>query len=462
MRTLPSIRLRQLSPEDPHLHNVELTSAGLKRLAAYLAERRENILAAWRRAVDADPELTTASTITRAQFIDHIPAVLDAFEWRLSAELTTELARAREEQKESAAEHGLHRWQQGYNQPETMYEWGHLHLCLLEELEKFQALHPGIDPDAMQSARRQLVRLCSDGMCASAARYAQLQQSEAASRVRELESALAQLQKLEQERAEAWREAAHDLRGRAHAIASASAVLTREGVPEQHRTRFSEMLRLGVQSLNKLLGDLMDQARLEAGHERRQITHFDVATLLKDFCDTTRSMAAEKGLFLVAKGATPLLVEGDPPKIQRILQNLVLNALKVTERGGVKVTWEPGPNERRPQWILCVQDSGPGFKRGSATPLERVLKRATDVAHDVQRRNDPPSQSDPTAESAPTLASQTPATRTEVPAGEGIGLSIVKRLCEMLDASLELESSEGEGTTFRITFPRKYPESGNR
>ena len=89
--------------------------------------------------------------LTRAQFIDHIPAVLDAFEWRLSAELTTEHARAREEQKESAAEHGLHRWQQGYNQPETMCEWGHLHLCLLEELESFQALNPGIDPDAMRA-----------------------------------------------------------------------------------------------------------------------------------------------------------------------------------------------------------------------------------------------------------------------------------------------------------------------
>jgi signal transduction histidine kinase len=46
-----------------------------------------------------------------------------------------------------------------------------------------------------------------------------------------------------------------------------------------------------------------------------------------------------------------------------------------------------------------------------------------------------------------------------VPGGEGIGLSIVKRLCEMLDASLELESSEGEGTTFRLIFPRRYPES---
>ena len=258
--------------------------------------------------MDADPELTTASTITSAQFTDHIPAVLDAFEWRLSAQHPGDRAQAREEQKQFAAEHGLHRWQQGYNQPDTMREWGHLHLCLLQELESFQALNAGADTGAMQIARRELVRLCSEGVCASATRYVQLQQTEAASRVRDLESAMEQLQLLERERAQAWREAAHDLRGRAHAIASASAVLTREGVPEQHRTRFSEMLRLGVQSLNKLLGDLMDQARLEAGQERRQITHFDVALMLKEFCDMTRPIAAEKGLFLVGKGTTPLMI----------------------------------------------------------------------------------------------------------------------------------------------------------
>jgi signal transduction histidine kinase len=437
----------------------EESSATLKNLAAHFAGRRDAILAAWRSAVDADPELTTASTITRAQFIDHIPAVLDAFEWRLTAQRTSELAQARDEQKASAAEHGLHRWQQGYNQPETMCEWGHLHLCLLQELENFHALNPDINPGATQAARRELVRLCSDGVCASAARYTQLQQSEAASRVRELESALIQLQSLEQERAESWREAAHDLRGSAHVIANASAVLARDGVPDQHRTRFSEILRRGVQSLTKLLSDLMDQARLEAGQERRHVTTFDAASLLKEFCDTIRPLAAEQNLFLVATGPTPLMVDGDSAKIQRIVQNLVFNAIKATKQGGVKVTWQGSDDESRPQWALCVQDTGPGFKQGTATPLARVLKLATDEGHEVEQQNVSPSESSPSADSAPTLASQTPTPPAQVPAGEGIGLSIVKRLCEMLDASLELESSEGEGTTFRAIFPRRYADS---
>jgi len=45
------------------------------------------------------------------------------------------------------------------------------------------------------------------------------------------------------------------------------------------------------------------------------------------------------------------------------------------------------------------------------------------------------------------------------PSGEGIGLSIVKRLCELLDAGLELVTEPGKGTTFRVTFPRRYPDA---
>jgi len=60
------------------------------------------------------------------------------------------------------------------------------------------------------------------------------------------------------------------------------------------------------------------------------------------------------------------------------------------------------------------------------------------------------------ADPAPTLKSQSAADALTLPAGEGIGLSIVKRLCELLDASLELETAAGEGTTFRVVMPAAY------
>lgn len=440
------------------MHSRPTLSEQLAALADHLQTCRSDLLSTWRIAVDADPELTTASTTTRNQFIDHIPSVLDAFDRRLRAADPSERAQAIQDQKSSAAEHGLHRWQQGYNLTETMCEWGHLHLVILHELERYSTDHPELLSSVMLSARRSLVRLCSDGVTASAARYASLHQADAAVRVRDLQDALNQLRTLEQQRSEAWREAAHDLRGSAHVISNVSAALARstDELSVSKQNQFSDILRRGVTSLNQLLADLMDQARLEAGQEIRTVSEFDAALLLKEFCESMRPLAAERNLFLKAEGPAPFLVEGDAQKVRRIVQNLLLNALKVTEHGGVRITWEEGGSELRPLWLLCVQDTGPGFKSSAATPLEKALKQATVEAHAVEEKAE--LEGNPSVHTDPpeTLQSQSSRYTRELPSGEGIGLSIVKRLCELLDAGLELETGAGKGTTFRVTLPRKY------
>ena len=437
------------------MNHVEAARAPLVALADHLSRRRDAILAAWRLAVDVDPEVTTASKSTRQQFIDHIPSVLDAFEDRLLAHDAIQKAEARSEQKESAAEHGVHRWQQGYQLTETIREWGHLHLCLLAEIERYSRQHLSVDSEVPAIARRELARLANEGISASVARYTQLQQSEAASRLYDLESALADLKALELERAESWRQAAHDLRGSAHVIASASAVLSRADVPDAKRNQMSAALSVASVALTRLLTDLLDQARLEAGHERRRLAPFDAAILIKEFCESTRSLVADRSLFLKCEGPPELLVEGDSAKVQRILQNLVLNALKVTQSGGIRVTWEAGttPAEAN-QWALCVQDTGPGF-RTSATPIKTELKDATIAVHEMEQASIAAESHSLAAEPPATLSSAA-TSQGRVPSGEGIGLSIVKRLCELLDASIELQSAEGQGTTFRVVFPRSY------
>lgn len=431
----------------------------LPGLADYLQAARARILQCWQDAVARDPELTTASTISRTQFNDHIPQVLEAFEHRLRAHNLSERRQASEEQRENAAEHGLHRWQQGYDQRETMREWGHLHLCVLAELERFARDHNELDESAMPAARAALVQLCAEGVCESAARYARLQQSEAASRVCDLERALHELQELERERAEVWREAAHDLRGTVHVITSASTLLSKETVPDPKRTHLSQVLRRNLTALQDLLGDLMDLARLEAGHEHRKIAPFDAGHLLKEYCDSMRDLATERNLFLKTEGSASLPVQGDAIKVKRIVQNLVLNALKVTEKGGVRVTWQEHDVPGTHQWIICVQDTGPGFNPVHAAPLVRVLKQATVTAQDVEVSAVLSGEAAASAEPAPTLTSRSESASTSHPGGEGIGLSIVKRLCELLDASLELQTSAGSGTTFRVILPRHYQGS---
>ena len=433
------------------------TSDDLRALAAHLARRRPQILRAWHRLVEEDPELTTASSISRSQFYDHIPQVLDAFERRLCAEDAIDKREANAEQKQSAAEHGLHRWQQGYRQSETMREWAHLHLCLLDELEHFAMECPAGEATAMRTARRALARLCGDGVCESAARYARLQQVEAAGRVRDLEQALLQLQSGERERAQRWREAAHDLRSTVSVVTTAAAVLDRDGVPESARIQMSQAFQRGTTSLRELLEDLMDLARLEAGQEQRKLVRFDAAAALKEFCEPLRVLAAQRSLFLRTDGAEKLLVEGDPVKVMRIAQNLVTNAINATERGGVRLTWEERNVDDRSQWILCVQDTGSGLNPVTAAPLERALKRATDESNEVEQLADETGTSEAKLDPAPTLPSRSSRDPSRDLGGEGIGLSIVKRLCELLDASLELETSAGQGTTFRVIFPLRYP-----
>ena len=430
--------------------------AQLRALAEYLAGRREALLEAWRLSTDLDAEVSSAANSTRNQFVDHIPAVLDAFEDRLRAQSADEKAEARVEQKEWAAEHGTHRWQQGYRLTETMREWGHLQMAILAELERFAAQYSELEPDVLRVARRELVRLANDGVCASAARYTELQQSEAASRLYDLETALETVQSIELERAEGWRQAAHDLRGSAHVIVNASAVLNRGNLPDAKRLEISQTLSVAAASLNTLLSDLLDHARLEAGHEHRNLREFDVASVIKGFCESARSMAADRNLFLKCEGPATLSVQGDAVKIQRILQNLVLNALKATQSGGVRVTWEASESAEANQWALCVQDTGPGLVAGEL-PIRKELQEATQAVRDVEEvaANQPDESLQATAPQ--TLTSKSAPNTARQPVGEGIGLSIVKRLCELLDASIELQTSPGQGTTFRVIFPLRYP-----
>jgi signal transduction histidine kinase len=418
----------------------------LVALARYLAARRRAILATWQRSVESDPELGSATSLSRAQFNDHIPQVLDAFERRLQAEDPVEKELAFEEEKNSAAEHGLHRWQQGYHQRETIREWGHLQYCVLGELEDYAAQHPELESGVMPTARRALVRLCGEGVCESAASYERLQRAEAASRVRELTGALQKLQQLERQRAEMWREAAHDLRGSVGVISNASTALAAGVADDPRRASVSLILQRSVESLGALLTDMIDLARLEAGEERRRVAPFDAAVMLREYCESVRPLATQRRLFLETEGPYALAVEGDAAKVQRIAQNLILNALGATRRGGVRVLWGDRNLRGADQWMLCVQDTGPGLQLQSvAAPMEQALLDATEKAR----------ESDPGA-AAQTLSSESSPRTPADTAGEGIGLSIVKRLCELLDASLELETAPGAGTTFRVIFPRVY------
>ncbi len=427
----------------------------LRALAADLLVRRDVILDSWRAYGDATPGRNVGSSLSRAQFNDHIPAVLDCLVESLEAWPDKPDARAAENEIEKVFDHGMQRWQQGYQLTELIQEWGYLQMCVAAELERYAADHPSLDPSVMPAARLAWAKLCAEGVTGSASQYGRLQQTESAGHVSDLELALSALHDVERSRAEAWRVAAHDLRGSVTVVKGASTLLG-EGsaaMPEPIRVEVAGMLSKSVSSLHDMLNDLLSLARLEAGHERREITAFDAAVLLRDFCTASQSAATDRGLFLKMDGPGSLLVEGDKPKVLRILQNLLLNAVKYTQRGGVSVTWGEDRNRDTDRWTFSVQDTGPGIDEEHAAPLAQEIHAATEVADDAREAS-----TDRRRDMAPaaTLPSESQAGPQQPQPGEGVGLSIVKRLCELLDAGLELATKPGQGSTFRVILPRSY------
>lgn len=422
----------------------------LKIIGGHLATHRELILQAARAEAHRDPEQTTVNSLTRTQFNDHLPPVLDGFARKLmgnSGARATKLAD--EDRTEQEIKHGLHRWQQGYRLRELLHEWGHLHHCLFNELARFAADHPEIDRETVAEANRQLIILVNEAVSESTGQYARLQQDEAAGHLRDLQRALAEMKELERRRAELIHQAVHDIRGNVQSVSSAAEVLRENDIPNVERVLFVDMLQRGAETVSSMMGGLMDLARLEAGQEHREIAPFDAAAMVAEFCRVSQPVARERGLFLNLEAPASLPLEGDANKVRRILQNLVLNALKYTEVGGVTVSLG---EEGAESWWLKIKDTGPGLQGGPGSPMAGDLKDATASAREADDRA-PHGESShvlPSSESAPVRypPRQQP--------GEGIGLSIVKRLCELLDASLELSSSADKGTTFRVRLPRQY------
>jgi signal transduction histidine kinase len=429
-------------------------AAQVTELAAELLERRDAILDAWRAAGEAGPGGSVASSLSRAQFNDHIPAVLDCLASTLRSWPGEQDAEAVKQQADRVCEHGLQRWQQGYPLRELIAEWGYLQVCVVDELERYAELHPSLEPEVMPAARRVWAQLCAGGVTQSATQYWRLQQAESAGHVNDLEKALSALHAIEQSRAEAWRTAAHDLRGSVTVVKGAATLLNESDATQPElRGEVADMLSKSVSSLHDMLNDLLSLARLEAGHEQRELTVFDAAALLRDFCIASQSSAADRGLYLKMDGPESMPVQGDRTKVLRIVQNLLLNAVKYTQCGGVTVTWGVDQGRDTDRWTFSVQDTGPGIDENRSAPFAQELLSATEAADDARdastdRRRDIPA--------ATTLPSASEAVPQQQQPGEGVGLSIVKRLCELLDAGLELATKPGQGTTIRVILPRSY------
>lgn len=420
-------------------------AVALPALADYLARKQDAILTDWRSRVEADAESSALARLSRAEFCDHIPQFLDRLCGALRGTDPTVTGRF-------ARYHGAQRWQHGISLESVTREWGLLHEVLMCHIAEAPRQMVGLDRSSLNAVYRMLAEQINHGIEFSLSEFDKRQRLKAETQLCELETVCAEHDENDKQRGRNLHEASHDLRGGLQVVQTMCELLKRRALDPETQD-IVKRLCAATGNVNHLVHDLLDLARLEAGREERRIGAFDAAALLHQLCDTLRPAAEAEGLTLLTQGEASLPVRGDALKIRRIAQNLILNALKYTPAGAVEVGWAPESEQR---WLFYVRDSGPGLPPATARNLAQSLNDTatldsgeTDAEfhqREVARFADDRAIGDVHDQSAMERR------------GEGIGLAIVRQLCELLDAVVELESQPGRGAMFRILVPTDYPD----
>lgn len=212
----------------------------------------------------------------------------------------------------------------------------------------------------------------------------------------------------------------HDLRNPVHTVSLSVGFLmdTLPDDPGQAPVRKQlGVIRRAADQMDRLIRDLLDVASIASGHLAVERRPQDAVALLRAACETLQPLVQEKGIrFELRAPAGPCPVLADPDRIQQVLSNLVGNAIKFTPEGGaISVHLEPEDRHVR----FAVSDSGPGIP---AAQIPHIFEQFWQASRAGRH-------------------------------GAGLGLAIARGIVEAHDGSIQVESVEGEGTTFSFVVP---------
>jgi len=227
------------------------------------------------------------------------------------------------------------------------------------------------------------------------------------------------LRRLEQMRRDFVANVSHELKTPVTAIRGFADTLLEDGFADREQAlRFLEIIQRNSLRLHRIVDDLLTLSGLETGVMKIEKIRIPLEEKIRQVMEDFREPAARKGLALkLAFDPALQTVEADPHRLGQILANLIGNAIKYTNRGSVTVgTWHDGSGGG-----LFVRDTGIGVPREH---LPRLGERFYRV--------------DPS--------------RSRQEGGTGLGLAIVKHLVRAHGWTMEIESTEGEGTAVRVSF----------
>ena len=217
----------------------------------------------------------------------------------------------------------------------------------------------------------------------------------------------------------------HEIRTPMNAILGFSELLGGDLSSPKHR-QYLQSIRTSADSLLQLINDILDMSKIEAGVMDLRPEPTD----LREICDFIRVLfakaAAKKNISLVCHVAAdlPHAILIDRIRLRQVLVNLVGNAVKFTDRGGVevRVSWERQPSSSHITLTIEVQDTGVGIPEDKLSVIFKPF--AQSGAHSEKEKQ-----------------------------GTGLGLSIVKRLTEAMGGTVTVASVIGQGSAFSLRFP---------
>ncbi len=238
--------------------------------------------------------------------------------------------------------------------------------------------------------------------------------------IRSLRAAEEAAQAAARAKAEFLANMSHEIRTPLTAVLGFSSLLASRGDLPADAAGHADRIQSGGRALLATVNDILDFSKLEAGQADIRPEPCDIRRLIAEAVALLEGQAVAKRLTLEVEidAATPPWVMLDGGRVRQILLNLVGNAVKFTEHGGVtaRLTWREG------RASLSVTDTGPGLTEEACSLLFRKF-------------------------------SQVDASSTRRHGGTGLGLAICKGLAEAMGGDISVESRPGEGSTFRVDLP---------